>query len=77
LSGGGILSTAAAYSPGQISSSALQVSFTYPFDYVSTPVRSLAKEMDIAIDKTVGNALNQNRLLPVSHLWLADRAASY
>jgi outer membrane usher protein FimD/PapC len=73
LSGGGILSTAAAYSPGQLSSSALLVSFTYPFDYVSTPVRSLAKEMDIAIDKTVGDALNQNRLLPVTHLWLADR----
>jgi outer membrane usher protein FimD/PapC len=76
LSGGGILSTAAAYSPGQVSSSALLVSFTYPFDYVSTPVRSLAKEMDIAIDKTVGDALNQNRVLPVTHLWLADRAAA-
>jgi len=74
LSGGGILSTAAAYSPGQVSSSALLVSFTYPFDYVSTPVRSLAKEMDIAIDRTVGDALNQNRLLPLTHLWLADRA---
>jgi hypothetical protein len=40
---------------------------------VSTPVRSLAKEMDIALDKTVGDALNQTRLLPVTHLWLADR----
>ena len=73
LAGGGILSTAAAYSPGQVSSSALLVSFTYPFDYLSTPVRSLAKEMDIALDKTVGDALNQTRLLPVTHLWLADR----
>jgi outer membrane usher protein FimD/PapC len=76
LSGGGILSTAAAYSPGQMSSSALLVSFTYPFDYVSTPVRSLAKEMDIAIDKTVGDALNQNRLLPLTHLWLSDRVGA-
>jgi outer membrane usher protein len=78
LAGGGILSTAAAYSPGQVSSSALLVSFTYPFDYVSTPVRSLAKEMDIALDKTVGDALNQTRLLPVTHLWPPDRGiASY
>jgi outer membrane usher protein FimD/PapC len=76
LSGGGILSTAAAYSPGQVGSSVLLVSFTYPFDYVSTPVRSLAKEMDIAIDKTVGDALTQNRLLPLTHLWLADRAVA-
>ena len=74
VAGGGIISTAAAYSPGQVSSSALLVSFTYPFDYVSAPVRSLAKEMDIALDKTVGDALNTNRLLPVSHLWLADRS---
>jgi hypothetical protein len=42
-----------------VSSSALLVSLTYPFD-------------------TVGDALNQARLLPVTHLWLADRGiASY
>jgi outer membrane usher protein FimD/PapC len=64
LAGGGIISTAAAYSPGLVSSSALLVSFTYPFDYVSAPVRNLAKEMDIALDKTVGDALNQTRLWP-------------
>jgi hypothetical protein len=64
LAGGGIISTAAAYSPGQVSSSALLVSFTYPFDYISAPVRNLAKEMDIALDKTVGDALNQTRLWP-------------
>jgi hypothetical protein len=29
--------------------------------------------MDIALDKAVGDALNQTRLLPVTHLWLADR----
>jgi outer membrane usher protein FimD/PapC len=68
LAGGGILSTAAAYSPGQTSNSALLVSFTYPFDYVSAPARSLAKEMDIALERTVGDALNQTRVLPATHL---------
>jgi outer membrane usher protein FimD/PapC len=74
LAGGGILSTAAAYSPGQVSYSALQVSFTYPFDYISTPVRSLAKEMDIALDRTVGDALNQTRSWSTTHLWQAPLA---
>jgi outer membrane usher protein FimD/PapC len=69
LAGGGILSTAAAYSPGQVSNSALLVSLTYPFDYVSAPVRNLAKEMDIALDRTVGDALNQTRFFPTTRLW--------
>lgn len=75
VAGGGILSTAAAYSPGQSSNSALQVSFIYPFDYVSAPARSLAKEMDISLDRTVGDALNQTRLWSATHL-ARDRSGS-
>jgi outer membrane usher protein FimD/PapC len=68
LAGGGILATAAAYSPGQFSNSSLLLSFTYPFDYVSAPARNLGREMDIALDKTVMDALNQTRYPQLSHM---------
>jgi outer membrane usher protein FimD/PapC len=72
LAGGGILATAAAYSPGQFANSSLLLSFTYPFDYVSAPARNLGKEMDIALDKAVMDALNQTRNLLTTRLF-SDR----
>jgi len=60
--GGGILSTAAAYSPGPLGSSALLVSFTYPFDYVAAPSRKINGAINSALDRTIVDAFGQTRL---------------
>ena len=65
IANGGVLSTAAAYSPGQFAGSALLVTITYPFNYWMAPAGKLAQEIDIGLDKTIADALNQIRA-PIS-----------
>jgi len=60
--GGGILSTAAAYSPGPGGTSALLVSFTYPFDYIAAPAHKINGEMNTALDRTIVDAFGQTRI---------------
>lgn len=62
IANGGVLSTAAAYSPGQFAGSALLVTVTYPFNYWMAPAGKLAQEIDIGLDKAISNALNQMRM---------------
>jgi outer membrane usher protein FimD/PapC len=70
LAGGGVISTAAAYAPGQFANSALLVSLRFPFDYWAAPSRKLAEDVDIGLDKTISDALNGPRqplgLVPVN-----------
>jgi outer membrane usher protein FimD/PapC len=61
LGNGGILSAAAAYSPGQLASSALLLSISYPFDYWMTPARRIGQDIDIGLERTISDALNQIR----------------
>jgi outer membrane usher protein len=61
LYGGGMLSTAAAYAPGDLASSALFLSVIYPFGTASASTRALQQQIDITLDRTIGDAL-QNRL---------------
>jgi outer membrane usher protein FimD/PapC len=63
VAGGGIVSTAAAYSPGQSGSSALWLSFTYPFDYVLS-ARRLNGAVDSGLDRTIVDVFAQTRLPP-------------
>jgi outer membrane usher protein FimD/PapC len=62
IAGGGILSAAAAYSPGQIANSAVLLSLTYPFGYWASPAVKLSSIVDSSLDKTVSNAFTQPRL---------------
>ncbi len=67
--GGGVLSTAAAYSPGQLGNTALLMSFTYPFDYVGT--RTAQRDaMDSALDRTIVDAFGQSQLGAATHPFL-------
>ena len=61
IAGGGILSTAAAYSPGQIVGSAVMVSVYYPFNYWMAPVRTVAHQIEVNLDKTIDVAINTTR----------------
>jgi outer membrane usher protein len=61
--GGGIVSTAAAYSPGQVGTSALLLSFTYPFAYLGAGNR-LDRTASTALDHTIIDAFGQSRLPP-------------
>jgi outer membrane usher protein FimD/PapC len=61
LSGGGILSASAAYSPGQIANSAVLFSLTYPFGYWSSPSTKLSSIVDSSLDRTVSSAFYQPR----------------
>jgi hypothetical protein len=61
LAGGGVISTAAAYAPGQFANSALLVSLRFPFDYWAAPSRKLAEDVDSGLDKTISDALNGSR----------------
>ncbi len=62
LIGGGILSTAAAYSPGQIANTVWAVSVTFPFNYEIAPARQLAAAGDMVLDRTLINAFNLTRI---------------
>jgi outer membrane usher protein FimD/PapC len=66
FAGGGVVSTAAAYSPGQSGSSALWLSFTYPFDYVLAPARRLDSAVDSGLERTIVDVFGQTRLPPVA-----------
>jgi outer membrane usher protein FimD/PapC len=66
--GGGILSTAAAYSPGQLGNSALLLSFTYPFDYLAAPARKVNSAVNSALDRTIVDAFGQTRTPLVGRL---------
>ena len=68
IAGGGILSTAAAYSPGQTAGSALMLSVTYPFSYWNAPTRGILQQLDLSLDKTLSDALNQYRLPASGHM---------
>jgi outer membrane usher protein FimD/PapC len=59
---GGIISTAAAYSPGQSGNSAVLLSFTYPFDYLTAPAHTVTSAMNGALDRTIVDAFGQARL---------------
>jgi outer membrane usher protein FimD/PapC len=62
IAGGGVLSTAAAYSPGEMAGSALLLSVSYPFGYWNAQSRGVMQQLDINLDKTIADALNQYRL---------------
>jgi hypothetical protein len=70
--GGGILSTAAAYSPGPIGTSAVLLSFTYPFDYITAPKHKIDGAVNAALDRTIVDAFGQTRL-PAAGRLTADR----
>lgn len=59
---GGVISTAAAYSPGQLGNSAVLLSFTYPFDYIAAPVRNVNSAVNTALDRTIVDAFGHTRL---------------
>ena len=61
LAGGGVISTAAAYAPGQFANSALLLSLRFPFDYWSAPSRTLAEDVDTSLDRTISDALTNSR----------------
>ena len=58
IAGGGVISTAAAYAPGQFANAALLLSLRFPFDYWAAPTRTLAQDVDSSLDKTITDALN-------------------
>jgi outer membrane usher protein FimD/PapC len=68
FAGGGIISTAAAYSPGQLGNSAVLLSFTYPFDYISAPARKINSAVNTALDRTIVDAFGQTRIPLVGRL---------
>jgi outer membrane usher protein FimD/PapC len=63
--GGGIISTAAAYSPGQSGNSAVLLSFTYPFAYLTASTHSVTSAMNGVLDRTIDDAFGQARIPPV------------
>lgn len=60
--GGGIISTAAAYSPGQFGNSAVLLSFTYPFNYTEAPAHKVNSAVNTALDRTIVDAFGQTRI---------------
>ena len=66
--GGGIISTAAAYSPGQFGNSAVLLSFTYPFDYIAAPSHKVNSAVNTALDRTIVDAFGQTRIPLVGRL---------
>jgi outer membrane usher protein len=68
MPGGGILSTAAAYSPGQMGNSALMLSFTYPFDYLDAPAHRVGTAANTALDRSIVDAFGQTRTPLVGRL---------
>jgi outer membrane usher protein FimD/PapC len=72
LLGGGIVSTSAAYAPGQFTNTAWLVSFTFPFNYEMAPARKLAKAADMVLDKTMSDAFNMTRVPSFGHI-ITDR----
>lgn len=59
---GGIVSTAAAYSPGQFGNSALLLSFTYPFGDLEGRSHPVSTAINSALDRTIVDAFGQTRL---------------
>ena len=66
LHGGGVLSTSAAYAPGELASSALFLSVTYPFGAAPASARALRQQIDISLERTISDAL-QSRLFSYPH----------
>ena len=66
--GGGIISTAAAYSPGQFGNSAVLLSFTYPFNYIAAPAHRIDRAVNTALDRTIVDAFGQTRIPSVGRL---------
>ena len=60
--GGGVVSTAAAYSPGQFGTAAVLLSFTYPFNYIAGPSHKIDNAVSSALDRTIVDAFGQTRL---------------
>lgn len=67
ISGGGILSTAAAFSPGAAGNSALMLSVMYPFEFVASSRRQINGVVDFGLDKTIDAALNQVHSVSQAH----------
>jgi hypothetical protein len=59
--GGGVVSTAAAYSPGQYGGSALWLSFTYPFAPGQVAVPRLDGTVNAGLDHTIVDVFGQTR----------------
>jgi outer membrane usher protein FimD/PapC len=59
--GGGVVSTAAAYSPGQLGNAAVLLSFSYPFDYLAAPAHTIDGAVNSALDRTIVDAFSQTR----------------
>jgi hypothetical protein len=69
LYGGGMLSTAAAYAPGEIASSALFLSVVYPFGTASATARALKQQIDITLDRTISDAMQNRVFASPKPLW--------
>lgn len=67
IGGGGIISTAAAYSPGQVGNSAVLLSFTYPFNYTAAVDYRVNSAVNTALDRTIVDAFGQTRPPSVGH----------
>jgi outer membrane usher protein FimD/PapC len=71
--GGGVVSTAAAYSPGPFGTAAVLLSFTYPFNYIAAPARRVDSAVSSALDRTIVDAFGQTRLPYPNGRGLPDR----
>jgi hypothetical protein len=67
---GGIVSTAAAYSPGQLGNSALLLFFTYPFDDAGRSARTLDRAVTSALDQSMVDAYGLPKNLSVGRITL-------
>lgn len=59
--GGGIVSAAAAYSPGPVGNAALALSFTYPLDHTSLSDHRTDGAITTALDRSIVEAFGQSR----------------
>jgi hypothetical protein len=67
---GGIISTAAAYSPGQLGNSAVLLFFTYPFDIIGRSSRTLDGAVASALDQSMVDAYGLPKNLGVGRITL-------
>jgi outer membrane usher protein len=68
--GGGIISTAAAYSPGPFGNAALLLSFTYPFDAIGRSARTLDRAVASTLDESMVDAFGIPKMPTVGRIAL-------
>jgi len=67
---GGIISTAAAYSPGPSGNAALLLSFTYPFDAIGRSARTLDRAVASSLDQSMVDAFGLPKMPTVGRITL-------